>query len=101
MDKKDVFATIIMIIGLCLLSFLIYTSFKYSPNSDLCIYKIPNELVYNCSGRELVAFNQNIFKHQNALGMNCTLIDYTLNYNYSYWINYCDLSSPFEKQRLK
>jgi len=84
----------VLIIGYGLITY-------YSTNNNLCVYKIPTKLIFNCSGNEIVAFDQDIFNYNNALDMDCTLINATEEYNYSYTINDCNYNVPFESQRLR
>lgn len=101
MDKKDFIILVVILLGAFSFIWLGISHYQNSEPKELCVYKIPNEVIYDCYGKEVVAFNQNIFKHNNALDMNCTLINWTENYGYSYDINECYLDVPFYSEQLQ
>lgn len=97
MDKKPIFLCSILFVFILIIAWAIYSDIN---EKYLCVYKIPNELIYNCSGKEVVSFGQNLFKHNNAIELGCSILNQTEDYGYSYEINECGFNS-FYFSRLK
>ena len=107
MEKK----LVVLWTASCIIVGILIGIYLNSSNSNLCYYKIPNQLRFNCTqnneSQVINSFQASILEYRNSFSYGCELIgDGSFNEEidafdgFHYEINECNLHVPFESFKI-
>lgn len=91
--QENIFAINIFVIIVIVLV-MVLTFINESEVNDLCVYKIPNHIVFECeagnSSRVVNYFQITLFEYENYINQGCNLTSQSDEYGFRYELSECD-----------